>query len=77
MDVKGWEVFGMKYLLMCVSPRTTTGYGMVAHNLMKGFLKLFWEVIQKKYYLINYQKLCQNYGLYVVDTVFELPMFFL
>ena len=29
----------MKYLLMAVSPGVTTGYGMVAHNLMKGFLK--------------------------------------
>ena len=29
----------MKYLLMSVSPGISTGYGIVAHNLMKGFLK--------------------------------------
>jgi len=29
----------MKYLLMCVSPGVTTGYGLVSKNLMKGFLK--------------------------------------
>ena len=29
----------MKYLLMCVSPGISTGYGIVAQNLMKGFLK--------------------------------------
>ena len=29
----------MKYLLMCVSGNISTGYGVVAKNLMKGFLK--------------------------------------
>jgi len=29
----------MKYLLVCVSPSITTGYGVVGKNLIKGFLK--------------------------------------
>ncbi len=47
----------MKYLLMGVSPNISTGYGIVAKNLMKGFLKNKVDIKQ-----LGFQTVGEPYG---------------